>query len=169
MYEFLSKPRQLTSVGIVWVVIVTMIGAMLLDIQIAEAYEHVEVQEVIHVEQPKREVKIEVVYNWNKERVLQEIKTAAGKYGVSYEQMKNTVACESGFDIDIQSHHTLSYGREQSFGLAQWHIPAGNRNAQGKVITKEMALDPIQSLDAMAYHFSIGNAKAWTCYRELYL
>lgn len=168
LHEFLSKPRHLTRVGIVWVVIATILGGILLDIQIAEAYE-VEVEEAAPVVAPRKEVRIEVVYNWGKARVLKEIETAANKYGTSYEQMKNTVACESGFKVDIQSHHNLSYGREQSYGLAQWHIPAKNRNAEGKVITKEMALDPVQALDAMAYHFSIGNAKAWTCYRELYL
>lgn len=109
-----------------------------------------------------------MVIDWTKERIEQEIKTASDKYGVSYEKMYNTIKCESGFDIDIQSYHTLSYGREQSFGIAQFHIPSRNRTADGTVITKEMALDPVIALDAMAYHFSQGNAKAWTCYRKLY-
>ena len=112
---------------------------------------------------------IEVEVVWDKERIEEEILKVSEKYGVSYNQMYNTIKCESGFDIDIQSHHTLSYGREQSFGLAQFHIPSRNRTASGTVITKEMALDPAIALDAMAYHFSIGNAKAWTCWRKLYL
>lgn len=114
-------------------------------------------------------VQLEVVIDWNRERVIEEVKRASEKYGVSYDKMYHTVACESGFDKDIQSHHTLSYGREESYGVAQFHIPSRNRNAEGEVITKEMALDPAQALDAMAYHFSQGNAKAWTCYRHIYL
>jgi hypothetical protein len=127
------------------------------------------IQQAIASEEVPMEVLIEIKYDWTEERVKQEIKTAADKYGVSYEKMNAVVKCESGYDIDIQSHHILNYGRELSFGLAQWHIPAGNRTAEGKVITKEMALNPIIALDAMAYYFSIGNAKAWTCYRDLYL
>ena len=126
-------------------------------------------EEVKELEEKKREVLIEVKIEWTKERIEQEIRTAANKYGVSYEKMYNTVKCESNFNPKIQSQHILSYGQEQSWGVAQFHIPAKNRNAEGKVITKEMALDPIQALDAMAYHFSKGNARAWTCYRKLYI
>ena len=113
-------------------------------------------------------VLIEVRINWTRDRVLQEVKTAATKYGVSYEKMYKTIECESNFDINIQSHHTLSYGREESWGVSQFHIPSRNRTADGKVITKEMALNPVIALDAMAYHFSTGNARLWTCYRNLY-
>lgn len=114
-------------------------------------------------------VLVEVKIEWNRARIEEEIRKVSEKYGVSYTKMYNTIQCESGFDTDIQSHHTLSYGREQSWGLAQFHIPSRNRTASGEVITKEMALDPAIALDAMAYHFSVGNAKAWTCYRKLYL
>lgn len=119
------------------------------------------------VEEPQ-EVQIEVAVNWTQERIEQEIRKVADKYEVSYEKLWYTIRCESGFDIDVQSHHTLSYGREKSFGIAQFHIPSRNKTATGEVITKEMALDPAIALDAMAYHFSIGNAKAWTCYRKIY-
>jgi len=112
------------------------------------------------------EVLVEIAYT--KEDIQRIIKEKADKYGVSYEKMSVTVSCESGYKTDIQSHHILSYGREQSFGVAQWHIPSRNRDANGEVITKEMALDPYQALDAMAYHFSIGNARIWTCYRMYY-
>ena len=122
------------------------------------------------VEEIEKVVQIEVKIDWSKkERIVEEIQKASKKYGVSYEKMYNTVKCESDFNYKIQSQHILSYGQEQSWGVAQWHLPAKNRNADGVVITKEMALDPAQALDAMAYHFSIGNAKAWTCFRKLYL
>jgi hypothetical protein len=113
------------------------------------------------------EVIVEVTYT--REDIKRIIKEKADKYGVSYERMSVTVNCESGYKHDIQSHHILSYGREESFGVAQFHIPSRNRDAHGVVITKEMALDPEQALDAMAYHFSIGNAKIWTCYRMNYM
>ena len=116
-----------------------------------------------------QEVRIEVAIDWTKERLEQELRTVAKKYNVSYEKLHRTVACESGFKTDIQSGHRLSYGREESWGIAQFHLPSKNRTADGKVITKDMALDPAIALDAMAYHFSTGNAKAWTCYRDLYM
>lgn len=114
-----------------------------------------------------REVRIEVRIDWTKERLEQELRTVAKKYNVSYEKLHSTVACESGFKTDIQSGHHLSYGREESWGVAQFHLPSKNRTADGEIITKEMALNPAIALDAMAYHFSIGNAKAWTCARML--
>lgn len=114
-------------------------------------------------------VLIEVEIVWSKARIEEEIRKVSDKYGVSYTQMYNTIKCESGFDIDIRSQHILSYGQENSWGLAQFHLPSRNRTADGTVITKEMAIDPVIALDAMAYHFSIGNAKAWTCWRKLYL
>lgn len=123
---------------------------------------HAEITEVIPVE-----VQIEVSYTT--EDIVRIAKEKAEKYGVSFEKMDTTIKCESGYEHDIQSHHVLSYGREQSFGVAQWHIPSKNRNAKGEIITKEMALDPNEALDAMAYHFSIGNAKIWTCYRMNYM
>ncbi len=127
-----------------------------------------EAEAAVVVEEPQ-EVQIEVAINWKQERIEQEIRAVADKYGVSYEKLWHTVKCESGFVIDVQSHHVLGYGREQSYGLAQFHIPSRNRTADGTVITKELALNPAVALDAMAYHFSKGNAKAWSCYRQLYM
>lgn len=115
-----------------------------------------------------QEVKLEVVTDWTQARIEQEIHKVSDKYGVSYDKMWHTIKCESGFDTDIQSHHILQGTREQSYGLAQFHLPARNRTADGTVITKEMALDPAIALDAMAFHFKSGNAKAWSCYRQLY-
>ena len=119
---------------------------------------------VVKEDAPQIVIKID----WTKERIEKEIRTAADKYGVSYDKMYYTIKCESGFNIKIRSQHILSYGQEDSWGLAQFHLPSRNRDASGKVITKEMALDPAQALDAMAFHFSKGNARAWTCHRNLY-
>lgn len=51
-----------------------IVSAILVDIQVAEAYKFVEVVEVTQTTQTKREVKIEVVYNWDKERIIKEIR-----------------------------------------------------------------------------------------------
>jgi hypothetical protein len=115
-----------------------------------------------------QEYPVEVVTDWTQERIEKEIRKVSDKYGVSYDKMWHTVKCESGFDTDIQSHHILQGKREESFGLAQFNLPSRNRTVDGKVITKEMALDPAIALDAMAFHFSKGNARAWSCYRMLY-
>jgi hypothetical protein len=151
-----------------------LIGYSILVGLVLGIFIHVYSQPVVYIREAEAkedevEVILEVKIDWTKERIEQEIRTAANKYGVSYEKMYNTIKCESGFDIDIQSQNQLSYGREQSYGLSQWHIPAKNKTADGTVITKEMALDPIVALDAMAYHFSVGNARAWTCFRKLYM
>lgn len=127
-------------------------------VEVAHAEEVIVVPEVVLLEVETTE-----------EGIKRIIKEKADKYGVSYEQMSVTVACESGYKADIQSHHVLSYGREESWGVAQFHLPSKNRDANGQVITKEMALDPEQALDAMAYHFSQGNARMWTCYRMNYM
>lgn len=109
-------------------------------------------------------VQIEIHYNWTRERIDQEIETAAKKYGVSAAKMKATVQCESQYHVTIKSN----FPGEDSWGLAQFHLPARNRTVEGKVMTKEMALDPIIALDTMAFMFSKGNARAWTCFRQLY-
>ncbi len=121
-------------------------------------------------------VQLEVVYNWDKERINKEIEEKAKEYKVSADLMKRIINCESQGSTTIQSNHRYHAGnvpvgskvgdRELSFGLAQWHIPAKNTDSKGKIITKEMALDPSQALDAMAYHISIGNTKKWSCYSK---
>lgn len=115
-----------------------------------------------HVEPEPKEVLVEVVYDWSQERIEQEIRTAADKYGVSYDRMYHTIECESGFDIDIQSQHILSYGQELSFGLSQIHLP------DHPSVSYEDAVNPVFAIDFMAKAFSQGNAKWWTCYRMLY-
>lgn len=68
----------------------------------------------------------------------------------------------------IQSGYYRKDGsREPSFGVAQFYIPSSLKTASGATITKEMAIDPEQALDAAAYNFSIGNADQWSAYRKL--
>lgn len=120
--HFLSKPRQLSRVGLVWVIITAIVSAILVDIQVAEAHKFVEVVEVTQTTQTKKEVRIEVVYNWTPERIEKEIRT------VFKEEPNTAVAVaksESGgkLKIEIQSGNTLSYGREESHCTFQIHAP----------------------------------------------
>jgi soluble lytic murein transglycosylase-like protein len=86
-------------------------------------------------------------------------------YNVDAKVMTDVIRCESGFDETIQSrHYYKNGGREQSYGLAQWHIPAGNKKKDGTVITKEDALNPEVAIETMAWYFSQGKAHIWTCH-----
>lgn len=177
--KYMKQPRDLqgrfkkqyrTASRWEMLIVLSIVVGVLLAITVDATRHEVVAQEVIEevVEEPK-EVRVEVVIDWTEERIKEEVWKAAAKYNTYPDKMWEVIKCESGLDIDVQSRHILSYGREQSYGLAQFHIPAGNKTADGRVITKEIALDPVEALDAMAYHFSIGNARLWTCYRNLYM
>ena len=115
------------------------------------------------------EVRIKVNIDWTKERIKQEVWERAEKYNTFPDKMWNTILCENQQLNPKQQSNIVKDGvREDSWGLAQFHLPSRNKTADGVVITKEMAQDPEIALDAMAYHFSIGNARLWTCYRMLY-
>lgn len=86
----------------------------------------------------------------------------ATKYGVNYDHLYKTLYCESGLNPNALGDHGTS------FGVAQFHLPTDLKTAQGTIITKDIALDPIQAIDAASYQFSIGNASRWTCWRNLY-
>lgn len=95
----------------------------------------------------------------------------AQKYGLNEKHFVETMRRESiGFiDPSIQSGYTMKDGsREPSFGVCQFFIPSVLRTSTGSVVTKEIALDPEQCLDAAAYNFSIGNAGQWTEWRKWY-
>lgn len=170
IYKWRGWRVNLSINMIAFAVAVGIIAGILIDVKRAEGVQDVHFIEVAEAAtSTPQEVRIEVVTDWTRERVREQIQIAAAKYGTSFEKMDATVNCESGYRPDIQSHWTLSYGREESWGVAQWHLPSRNRDASGNLITKEMALDPVQALDAMAYHFSIGNARLWTCYRDIYM
>ena len=92
------------------------------------------------------------------------------EYKVESDKIMKTLECENkSFDPLLQSGHVKNGKREESYGLAQFHIPAGNKTKDGKVITKEMAQDPNIALETMVYYFSIGKARLWTCYNSLFV
>jgi len=91
--------------------------------------------------------------------VIGKITYYADKYKVSANLMHKIIACESGYDTDIQSKFIRPDGsREQSFGLVQIYLPAH------PTITKEQAIDPDFALEFLAKELKAGNAKIWSCY-----
>lgn len=93
----------------------------------------------------------------DKNTLVQYILSEAEKHGVNGNHIVNTIQCESGFRLDAVGDGGNSYG------IAQYHLP-GNKN-----ITKEKAVDPYWSIDTMIQWFKRGDAKRWTCYRQLYM
>lgn len=102
--------------------------------------------------------------------VLKAVSKLSKQYNVDSDKIMKTLECENkSFDPLLQSGHVKNGKREESYGLAQFHIPAGNKTKDGKVITKEMAQDPHIALETMVYYFSIGKARLWTCYNSLFV
>lgn len=81
--------------------------------------------------------------------------------------MSAIIACESGWNPNIQSNHRYSASnvpkgykvgdREQSFGLVQIHAPAHPH------ITREQALDPEFAIEFLARNLKAGKHRMWTC------
>lgn len=89
------------------------------------------------------------------------------KYGVSPNIMLNVIRCETHFrnkQSDIYSNGV----REDSWGISQFHLPSQNKY-NGKIISKDMALDPNIAVEAMAQIMSKGQYSKWSCYRKLYV
>lgn len=105
--HFLSKPRQLSRVGLVWVIMAAIVSAILVDIQVAEAHKFVEVVEVTQTTQTKKEVKIEVVYNWTPERIEKEVARVFPDAPIMLKVMR----CEGGYDIDAYNATNNSHDK----------------------------------------------------------
>ena len=83
----------------------------------------------------------------------------AEKYNISYQDLYDTISCESNFDIDVQSNHYANGKREESYGLSQINLPS---NPQ---VTYEQAIDPEFAVEFMAYNFSKGRHYLWSCWK----
>jgi len=119
-----------------------------------EPIEYARAEEAIPPIATSTPVRIEVKIDWTRERIDREIEEQAAKYGKNAEHLKKIVQCESGYDVDIQSGHMLSYGREQSFGLAQIHLPSH------PTVSYEEAIDPKFAIEFLAKNY--GKVK-WSC------
>jgi len=86
--------------------------------------------------------------------------------------MSAIVGCESGYQVAIQSQHRYTEtnaprgfkagDREQSFGLAQIHVPVHD-------VTEEQAKNPYFAVEWLAKGIAKGQASMWTCARTLSL
>lgn len=94
----------------------------------------------------------------------------ASKWGVNETHMSKVIQCESQGSTTLQSLaiDPKTGIREDSWGIAQWNLPANNKTFDDATITKAMALDPDIALDNMAYYWSKGLAYRWTCYKSIY-
>lgn len=101
------------------------------------------------------------------------LRRKAEEYGVSYYAMDAIVACESQYHVAIQSKHVYTAknvprgyrvgDREQSFGLAQIHLPAHTH------VSKEQAVNPFYAADFLARNLAVGRSGMWTCAKQLAL
>ena len=79
--------------------------------------------------------------------------------------MFNTIKCESGFNEKAWNKSDPQGG---AHGIAQFLSPTFYRNAEAMGLKDADIHNTDQQLDVMGYMFSIGEAKQWTCYRNLY-
>ena len=154
---------NLTVQAIGGAVLVGIIMGICIDVIRANwAYQYV--VEVAHAEELPQEVRIEVVYNWTPERIEEEIRT------VFHEDPDTAVKiakCESGLVADIQSNHTLSYGRERSFGLMQIHAPAWHTKAVA-LGYDDYQTDVLDNLHMARYIYEQAGKRwtPWSCYTK---
>jgi len=99
-------------------------------------------------------VLIEVVIDWNEERIKEEIQSVAEEYEVSEEVMNTVIRCESQYNPKA-----LGDGGK-SRGLVQIH--SGYHD-----VSDEDAYDPAYAIRFLAQHLKEGNGHLWTCFRKL--
>jgi len=140
-------------------VVVAIPVAILFDVSLQNA-NTAEAMNVQPVEAPK-EVQIEIVYS--KESIEQLIRE-------TFPEEPNTAVaiakCESGLDADIQSHHILSYGREESFGVFQIHAKDWDTKAN-KLGFEDYRTDVKDNVLMARYLYEArGNFKDWSCFKN---
>lgn len=157
---------------------VNIIRAVILAIVITGAVMQItlkgEAVEAIPISQPivvndYQECQNEIVNTYNQKYTYTVCKYAK-EYGVSATQIANIINCENrGWNPTLQSglyykKDRVNEGvyegqREQSYGLAQIHLPAH------KNISYSQATDPDFSIEYLAKSLSEGKGSQWTCYR----
>lgn len=102
------------------------------------------------------------------ETIDEKITRYASQYGASEARMRVVIKCESNFNpeaVNWNDHHATSKG---SHGIAQF--AQGTIDGFGKQIGIENP-DPYNvdhALEVMAYMFSEGQARHWSCYNMNY-
>lgn len=126
--------------------------------------------EVVYASNEEIELKAQViqiatVIDWTSERIEKEIRD-------TFPEAPNVAVaiakCESGLEPDIQSQHTLSYGRERSFGIFQIHEPDWKALAI-KLDLPNWRTDPKENIQlARAIYDQAGQSwKPWSCLKMI--
>ena len=98
---------------------------------------------------------------YSEQQIAELVSVYSTKYGVNPTKVLETVRCESRFK-NVQSGIVSNGNREDSWGIAQIHLPSN------LTISKQQALQPEFAIEWMVKQFSLGKAKKWSCYRSLY-
>jgi hypothetical protein len=147
-------------------VFVAIVGSIVYDtntrphiVNLAEASSTAEVVQPVEIE-----VQLEVVYNWDKEKIIEEIKKA---FPEDPQTAVKIAKCESGLIVDIQSKHILSYGQEKSWGIFQLHEPVWDRKAK-QLGYGDYKTSPRDNIDMARYIYEQSGKKwtAWSCYTK---
>jgi hypothetical protein len=103
-----------------------------------------------------------IVEYYGPESLQEKVERYAKLYDVPSGEIAETIDCETGgtWDTTIRSGHTLSYGQERSYGLAQIHLPSHPD------VSHEEATDPDFAIEFMAKHWDT-HKSWWVCARKL--
>ncbi len=87
----------------------------------------------------------------------------AEEYNVKPQTMINVINCEdTTWDPKKQSDIVQNGKREESYGLAQIHLPSNPD------VSLSQAQDPEFAIKFMAKEMAAGHANKWSCYRKIY-
>jgi hypothetical protein len=131
---------------------------------IAYVYAELTVEAVNEIIEPEpKEVRIQVVYNWDKAKIEEEIRKACP------ETPNTAVAiakCESrGLTIEIQAEAILWYGREESFGLFQIHAPDHEENTVALGFG-DYRTNPEHNIGYARWLYDRYGWQPWACYTK---
>lgn len=96
---------------------------------------------------------------------INQIEKYAKIFNVNPAKVYGTIGCESSFTPRqslIKSKKGVN-GYEDSWGIAQIHLPAHPE------ISREEAMNDEYAIGWMIREFSRGNERIWSCYRQLYM
>ena len=110
-----------------------------------------------------KEVRIAVEIEWTRERIIKEIRDT---FPETPDLAVKIAKCESNLIADIQSGHTLSYGRERSFGIFQAHEPVWGKYADRHF--PDWRTDPADNIALARYIYDQSGKTwtAWSCYTK---
>lgn len=113
--------------------------------------------------QKQREIVL-LEIDWTKEAIEKKIRET---FPEDPETAIKIAKCESGLVADIQSHHTLSYGREESFGIFQIHARAWDKKAK-ELGFWEYKSDVMDNLNMARFIYDSAGKRwsPWSCFTK---